>query len=85
MRIGERRKSVGILERCDGVVHRARADDHEQPVVVTAQDGINLTAATLDQCSAAVGERQFRRQLAWQRQRFDARDPQILGRRLLRR
>ena len=65
---------AGVLQRGIGVVHAARADDDEQPVVDPVEDRLDLGAAAQDEVGHLGLERQVLEQVGRRRQRRHARD-----------
>ncbi len=53
------RQPVRVLQRGRGIVHAARADDHDQAIVVAVQHRLDLLAPAHDLVGQLVGERQL--------------------------
>ena len=56
-------QALGVLARGVDVVHAARADHHEQAVVLAVEDGADLVAAAQHHLGLVVGQRQLVEQL----------------------
>ena len=67
----------GVLERGVDVVHAARADDDEQPVVGAGEDRLDDIAAAQHDVGQLGLERQALEHVGGGRQRRDARDAQV--------
>ena len=70
----------GVLQRGLDVVHAARADDHQQPVVVAVEHRVHLLAAGQHDLRAVVGERQLGEQLRRRDELLEPLDPLIANR-----
>ena len=71
------RKAARVVARRLGVVNGARADDHEEPVVLAVEDRRHLLAAADHELRPGRGQRQLVDELRRARQRLDLVDPAV--------
>ena len=77
MPVAELGQPGGVLEGRLRVVHRARAGDHQQPVVGTVKHRADLGPGGLDGLRLGVAERLFKEKRGRGKQRLVADDPGI--------
>jgi len=75
--VAQRGEPAGVIQRRHRIMHRARPGDHQQPVVLPGQHGLDLGAGALDHRRGLVAERQFVKQRRWREQRLIADDPGV--------
>ena len=68
-----------VVDGGDGIVDRARANHHDEPVVLAAQHARDRLAAATHRLRAALGERKLLQQDRRRQQRPKAFDTQVTG------
>ncbi len=66
----QRSQLLGVAKSGLGIVQGARANDHQQAGIVTAEDGFNFLTGLQDVLPQLMGQRGGRRQFAWRDQGF---------------
>src|SRR5438128_2656973 len=77
--VGQGAQAPPVVERGGRVVDRARPDDHDEPVVLAAEDAADVAARARDGLGAALVERLLLEQDRRRQERAEALDPKIAG------
>ena len=79
MLVAQRLEAVAVVERGLGVVNRAGADDHQQPVVFAVHDVADLPASLGNSRNGFVSRMDFLHQDGGRDERAKAFDPDVVG------